>query len=117
MKSDKKSLLLPVLLIAVGVGWLLSSLGVAPEIDWIWTLGLAAVGILTLAIGGVDKSTVVVGPFFILASCLSLLRQTERLPLNVEVPILVIAAGVLLLAARSPAIPHAKWLVENPSEQ
>lgn len=117
MKSDKKTLLLPVLLIAVGVGWLLTSLGIAPGIDWIWTLGLAAVGILTLAIGGIDKFTVVVGPFFILASCLSLLRQTERLPLNVEVPILVIAAGILLLVARSPAIPPAKWLVENLREE
>lgn len=117
MKSDKKTLLLPVLLIAVGVGWLLTSLGFAPGIDWIWTLGLAAVGILTLAIGGIDKFTVVVGPFFILASFLSLLRQTERLPLNVEVPILVIAAGVLLLIARGRAIAPAKWLIENPSDE
>lgn len=117
MKADKKTLLMPVLLIAVGVGWLLTSLGVAPGIDWIWTLGLAAVGILTLAVGGIDKLTVVVGPFFILASGLSLLRQTERLSLNVEVPILVIAAGFLLLVARSRSIPHAKWLVESPREE
>ena len=49
------TLLLPVLLISIGTGWLLTALGFAPAIDWVWTLGLAAVGILTFVIGGVDK--------------------------------------------------------------
>lgn len=110
MKPDKKTLLLPILLIAVGAGWLLTTLGVVPGIDWVWTLGLAAVGLLTFAVGGLDKVTVVIGPCFILASFLSILRQTDRLRLDVEVPILVIAAGVLLLVARSPAIPIPSWI-------
>ena len=114
MKSDKKTLLLPILLITVGAGWLLTTLGVCPGIDWVWTLGLAVVGLLTFAVGGFDKVTVVVGPFFILASCLSILRQTDRLNLDVEVPILVIVAGILLLVARIPAIPIPKWIVEDP---
>jgi len=112
MKPDKKTLLLPILLIAVGVGWLLTTLGVAPGIDWVWTLGLAVVGLLAFVVAGFDKVTVVVGPFFVLASCLSILRQTGRLRLDIEVPILVILAGVLLLIARSPAIPVPGWLVE-----
>jgi len=112
MKPDKKSLMLPILLIAVGVGWLLTTLNVVPGIDWVWTLGLAAVGLLTFAVGGFDKVTVVIGPFFMLASCLSILRQTERLHVDVEVPILVIIAGVLLWVARSPSIPAPKWLIE-----
>ena len=114
MKPDKKTLLFPVLLITVGVGWLLTTLGVAPGIDWVWTLGLAVVGLLTIAVGGIDKVTVVVGPFFLVASCLSLLRQTDRLSLDVEVPILVIMAGVLLLIARSPAIPIPLWIMQDP---
>jgi hypothetical protein len=111
MKTDKQTLILPLLLITVGSGWLLSVLEVAPGIDWIWTLGLAVVGFLTFAVGGFDKLTIVVGPYFILASCLSILRQTNRLELDIEVPILVIAAGVLLLIARLPRVPVPAWIV------
>lgn len=113
MKPDKKSLLLPILLITIGVGWLLSTLGVAPHIDWIWTLGLAAAGVLTFAIGGIDKATVVIGPFFLASSCLSVLRQLGRLPLDIEVPILVILVGVLMLIARMPSIPSPKWMIDD----
>ncbi len=115
MKPDKKTLVPPILLIAVGAGWLLTTLGVSPGIDWVWTLGLAAVGLLTFAVSGLDKVTVVIGPFFILTSCLSILRQTGRLHVDVEVPILVIVAGVLLLVARTPAIPIPKWILQDPN--
>ena len=116
MNADKKTLILPFLLIAVGAGWLLTTLGIAPGVDWIWTLGLAAVGLLTFSVSGLDKITVVLGPLFILASSLSILRQTGRLHLDIEVPILVIVAGVLLLAARSPAIPIPRWVIPAPKE-
>jgi hypothetical protein len=113
MKPDKKTLLLPILLITIGVGWLLSTLGIAPKIDWIWTLGLAATGVLAFAIGGFDKATIVIGPFFLAASLLSVLRQTERITLDLEVPILVIFVGVLLLFARMPIVPSPKWMLED----
>ncbi len=113
MQPDKKSLILPLLLIAVGAGWLLSALGVAPSIDWIWTLGLAVVGLLTLAISGIDKFSIVVGPFFFIASGLSILRQSDRLPLEVEVPILVILAGILMLIARLPVVPIPSWVIQE----
>ena len=115
MKPDKKTLLLPILLITVGVGWLLTTLGVALGIDWVWTLALAVVGLLTFVGGGFDKVTVVIGPFFILASGLSILRQTDRLHLDIEIPILVIIAGVLLLVARMPVIPIPKWMIQDPT--
>jgi hypothetical protein len=113
MNPDKKTLVFPILLVTVGTGWLLSTLGVAPRIDWVWTLGLAAVGLLAFVAGGIDKFTVVIGPLFIIASCLSVLRQTGRLDLDVEVPILVIVAGVLLLIVRHPVIPVPNWIVEE----
>ncbi len=117
MTPDRKTLLLPILLITVGVGWLLTTLGVAPGIDWVWTLGLAVVGMSTSAVSGFDKVTVVVGPFFILASCLSILRQTDRLRFDVEVPILVIIAGILLLIARIPAIPVPTWVAQESKQK
>jgi hypothetical protein len=115
MKPDKKTLLLPALLIIVGVGWLLTTLGIVPGIDWVWTLGLAAVGFLTFLVGGFDKVTFVAGVFFIVTSVLSVLRQTGRISLNVEVPILVILAGALLLIARHPLIPIPNW-VDDPAK-
>jgi len=113
MKPDKKTLLLPILLIAIGIGWLLSTLGIAPKIDWIWTLGLAATGVLAFAIGGFDKATIVIGPFFLAASLLSVLRQTERITLELEVPILIILVGVLLLVARMRIIPSPQWMLDE----
>lgn len=116
MKSNKKTLVMPLLLITLGVGWLLTTLGITPAIDWIWTLGLAVVGLLAFGLGGVDKVTVVVGPFFMITSFLSILRQTDRLPFNVEIPVLVILSGVLLLIARSPLIPNPKWIIQEPGD-
>ncbi len=110
-KSDKKTLILPLLIICIGAGWLLTTLGIVPGINWIWTLGLAIIGLLTFAVSGIDKSTVVMGPFFLIASCLSVLRQTGRITLDVEVPILVIVIGCLLLVARSKSIPIPTWVV------
>ena len=73
-------------------------------------LGLAVVGVLTFVNGGVDKVTLVVGPFFVMTSLLSVLRQTGRIEFNVEVPIAVIVSGVLRLLVRSPAVPAPQWV-------
>jgi hypothetical protein len=110
-----KSLVVPVLLIMLGTGWLLTTLGIAPPIDWVWTLGIAFTGILVFVLSGFNKVSVAVGPFFLLASGLSVLRQTGRLSIELEVPILVIAAGVLMLVAHSRSIPSPHWLVDSPS--
>ena len=114
MNPNNKTLVLPVLLIAVGSGWLLTAAGVAPGVSWVWILGLAALGIMTLVAGGVDKLTVVVGPLFVLASCLSMLRQTGRLQIDFEVPLLVISAGILMLIARSSAIRAPEYVHARP---
>jgi hypothetical protein len=114
MTSSKKTLLVPLIAIVLGTGWLLTAIDIAPRIDWVWTLALAGVGLLTLAMGGIDKVTVVVGPFFLVASCLSVLRQSGRLRVDVEVPVLVILAGVLMLVARCRAVPSPKWLLDEP---
>jgi hypothetical protein len=92
---------------------LVTTLGVVPGIDWVCTLGLAMAGLLTFVVSGFEKVSMVIGPFFILASFLSILRQSGRLHLDVELPILVIIAGVLLLIARSPSIPAPKWILQD----
>ena len=116
MTPNKKTLALPCLLIAIGAGWLLTTLGVAPGIDWVWTLCLAIVGILAFVVGGFDKVTLVVGAFFIITSFLAILRQYGYISIDVEVPILVMTAGILLLVARHPSIPIPKWIIQSPEK-
>ena len=113
MSNSKLGLALPFLIIAVGVGWLLTTLGLAPPINWIWTLGLAVVGFTIFAVNGIDKASVVIGTLYLIASLFSVLRQTGRLQLETEVPILVIATGVLLLVVRSPLIPVPSWIIQG----
>ena len=114
MQSNRKAFIVPMLVITVGAGWLLTSLGVVPGIDWVWTLGLAVVGFVAFALSGIDKVSVVVGPFFLAAGLMSVVRQTGRMRLDVEVPILVIVAGVLLLVATLPSIPVPEWARKAP---
>lgn len=109
---SRRSLIVPVLLIGVGLGWLLTSLGVAPQVYWAWSLGLVAVGVITLA-NGIDKVSIVLGPLFLLGGALSVLRQSGTMALDVEVPILVLAAGVLMLFARSRAVRVPAWIVKD----
>ena len=92
-----KQYVVPAAVIVLGIGWLLNVQGVLPKVDWIWTCGLAAAGILILAVYGLDKLTGVLGPFLIVSSICALLRQTGRLSADKEIPILTIVLGVLLL--------------------
>ncbi len=112
---SKVPLVIPILIIGVGVGWLLTAQGFAPGVNWIWILGLGIVGVLTFVLSkGLDKVSVILGPFFLLASVLSVLRQTALLSVQIEVPILVISIGVLLLVAQMPAIPKPDWFLAPP---
>lgn len=102
-------LLVPILSIAVGVGLLLTNLGLMPGVDWLWPSCLAAIGIATFALSGVDRFSVVVGPFFIAAALLSGLRQVGQIKLEIELPILFIIFGVLWAIAVTAPLSTPKW--------
>ena len=108
-----KKLVVPILMVTVGVTWLLNVLEVVPGVDWIWTGGLAAVGILIIAIGGLNKGTIVTGPLLLVASVCSLLRQTGRLAIDREVPVLVIVLGLLMLVSELSHLPDPKGFREE----
>jgi len=93
-------LVAPLLLIAIGIGWLLHTQDIMPQVNWIWILLLATIGILIPIVGGLSRGTLVIGPFLVIWALTSFLRQTGRLELAVEGPILVIALGVLLAVVR-----------------
>ena len=105
--------MVPILTIVVGIGWLLNVQDVFPPVDWLWTGGLAVVGILMLVIGTVDKLKGVVGPFLIVASICSVLRQTERLSIEKEIPVLVIVLGILLIIVNVMNLPTPESMKQN----
>ncbi len=112
MDSKKKTgMAMAVAIITIGAAWLLNNVGVLPAVEWVWTLGLAVTGILIIAVLGLDKATTVIGPFLIIGSVFSILRQTGRISINHEIPILVILFGVLLLVAVLLPLKHPEWLV------
>jgi hypothetical protein len=109
MTASQKSLVVSLLTITVGVGWLLTARGVMPQINWVWTLGMAVCGVLMFALMGFDKLSFVLGVFFLVCSLMSVLRQQEWMSVETEAPVLVIIAGVLLLIARSRKVPVPNW--------
>lgn len=97
----------------VGIAWLLNSYDVIKGVDWIWSGGLASAGVLCLWIGGFNRLTVVTGPFLISASVLSILRQTDRILLNREIPILVIILGFLMILSHVLRLPNSELLKDG----
>jgi len=110
MKTKKLGIGLSVLIIAVGSGWLLNETGVMPGVNWIWTGLLGIAGALLLVLAGLNQLTILVGPFLISASVLSLLRQAGYLPVRIEIPILVVVAGVLMLLSHILPLPMPSYL-------
>ncbi len=87
----------PILVIGIGIGWLLNSLEIIPDVNWAWSIGLMAAGCAWLAFEGINSSSIVFGVFLIVAGVLSIMRQADLLSISVEGPCLVIAFGVLVL--------------------
>lgn len=105
-----RTLLPSIFVTAFGFAWLISALGVIPQVNWIWTIGLGVVGLSTIAYQGINKLSVIVGPGFIVASLFSFLRQLDFLTLEVEAPMLVIVTGILMGLAHLQSIPKPTWL-------
>ncbi|MCG8583450.1 MAG: hypothetical protein MI757_01905 [Pirellulales bacterium] len=75
MSDARRQFVVPVLLLAFGVGWLLNGLGMLPGVDWGWSIGLAACGLITFFAGGLNRRPLAFGGFLVAASVLSVARQ------------------------------------------
>ena len=111
-----KSIVISLLIIAIGMAWLLNVLHVIAGVDWLWTIALAATGVLTLLWGKLNKFTFIMGLFLVVSSVFSVLRQTSLLSLEIEVPLLVIVFGLLFLLAQMPVIPLPEALMQMKRE-
>ncbi len=116
MTASKKTFAAPILIIALGIGWLLTTRNIVPGVNWIWTIGLGVTGVLVVT-RGLDKVTVVFGPFLMAATFFSIMRQTGRMSVDTEVPSLVILFGTLMLVAEILPVPIPKWITEPPESK
>ena len=106
-----KRIITPIMLTAVGTGWLLTAHDVIPGVQWAWVLGLAALGGLVLFIEGVNKFSFVVGPALVVASLLSVLRQTGYCSVDTEVPLITITFGGLWTLTHVMPLSLPKWVL------
>jgi len=115
MNPKKTGVTAAIAIISLGIAWLLNNVGILPAVEWVWTLGLAVAGVVIIAVLGFDKATAVIGPFLVIGSFFSILRQTGRISVNYEIPILVIIFGLLLLVAVVAPLKHPVWLLGPPA--
>ena len=85
------------LIVIVGIFWLLMALNILPPFAWVWSGALFAAGVYITLFEKGNRAMAVVGPFLILLSVLSVLRQFGVIGLEVELPIAVIGFGVISL--------------------
>lgn len=107
VKTKKPAIAISLLIIALGSAWLLNVMGVIPGVDWVWVGSLGISGILLLALARLDRFNFVVGTSLLISSILSVLRQTGKLTVNIEAPVLFITLGLLLLLAHLLPIPSS----------
>ncbi len=93
-------LIAPLLIIAVGIGWLLQVKHVMPQVDWVWIILLGTIGVLLPIIGKASRATLIVGPFLTVWAITSFLRQTGTITFEIQGPILVITLGLLIALVR-----------------
>jgi hypothetical protein len=103
------------LTIGLGAAWLLNMFPNIDNIRWVYTLGLGLIGLLLLALCGVNKLTIVTGPFLMIAAAFTILRQSGHLNVQ-EMPSLVIALGLLMLISVLTPIPAPGWANAHPKK-
>jgi hypothetical protein len=110
MNARKKSVIFAVATITIGAAWLMNSMNILPGVEWIWTLGLAVTGALVIAVYGLDRVTVVAGPFLFVGALFSLLRQMDMMAVKYEAPALFIIFGLLVLVSALSRLKPPSWL-------
>ena len=96
---------LPITLIVVGLVWLFWHFRLFPDIDWVIAAGFLAAGVAVMVFDGINKTSIVTGPILIAMGGAWALNDRYRVCWSVLIPALLVLLGVLMLIARSAAIP------------
>jgi hypothetical protein len=99
---------LPITLIVLGLLGIAWFFRMFPDFDWIVAIALVAGGVAVMAIDGITKSSVVIGPFLIAAGVAWWAHEFRSVSWRVLVPALLVALGALMLIARRPNIPDRR---------
>jgi hypothetical protein len=99
---------LPITLIVVGIIGLVWYFRWLPDIDWIISLGFIAGGVAVLVIDGINKNSIVTGPFLIAVGIAWALRDRYRVSWSLIIPALLVLLGALMLLARNPKVPDKR---------
>lgn len=113
MKSSFHFFIISLITIALGFGWLMNMFPGVPNAHWVWTLGMGLAGLLIIALCGVNKLTMVTGPFLIVAAVFTILRQSGKVGWHQEMPALMIALGALMLLSVLAPVPAPGWAGEQ----
>jgi len=98
----------PITLIVIGILGVVWYLGWVPDFDAITSIALIAGGVAILAMDGVTKHSVVLGPTLIAVGVAWWLHDHYRFRWTLLVSVLLIVIGGLMLLARSPSIPEKR---------
>jgi hypothetical protein len=103
---SRKTLVVPLVIICAGIGFLLNYAGYYTHIHWPIVLGLAGLGAGVL-LSGFNKITFVVSISAFAAAGLLYMFDTEMIDRTPAIIVLVVVFGGLLLASR--VLPQPAW--------
>ena len=99
-RTPSNRFFVPVIVIVLGSAWLLTSLKVLPQIDWVFVLLLALFGILMLIIRPLSRGRLVAGATMLSIAIGEVLQDLAMISRTVEIPALVILGGLYALIAQ-----------------
>ncbi|MEO8345491.1 MAG: hypothetical protein ABI607_07340 [Betaproteobacteria bacterium] len=99
---------MPVVLIVVGILGVVWYFGWLPDFDSITAIALVGAGIVVLAMDGITKNSVVLGPALIAFGIAWWVHDQYRYRWTLLIPMLLILIGGLMLIARRPSIPDRR---------
>jgi hypothetical protein len=100
--------IVPIALIAAGAVWLLFNLDWIPSFNWVVTLILIGSGAGILVIEGTNKKSIVGGSLLIALGIAWFLHFHYYVQWRFLAPAVCIVAGILMLVARTSAIPDTR---------
>ena len=98
----------PITLIIIGIVGLIWYFGWLPDVDSVTSIALVGGGVAILAMDGITKSSVVLGPTLIAVGIAWWLHDQYRMRWTLLVSVLLIVIGALMLLARHPRIPEKR---------
>lgn len=100
-----RSLFLPLVLIVIGSLWFLKATQLMPATSSIIAIGLVVLGVVVLLTDGINKQSIVAGPFLVYVGAAVYLYYQYIFNWSHIFSVGMVCLGLLLLLSRSHAIP------------